>query len=80
MTSQFRFLANFEDPKIYVEVGYILLQKGQNYPYYVPGQKWAQLMKEFLFFDRCDDLEILMTGGLKPEYCIRKRNFNSGYS
>ena len=30
-------------------------------------------MKYYLLSDRCTDLEILMTGGLKPEFYIRKR-------
>ena len=47
---------------------YILVQKGQNNPYYVPGQKWARLMNEYLLYDICDDLKILMTGGMEPEY------------
>ena len=54
---------------------YILVPKGQNDPYYIAGQKWARLMKECLLSDRCADLEILMTGGLKPEYYIHKRIF-----
>ena len=33
-------------------------------------------MKEYLLSDRCDDLEILMTGGLKPEFYIRKMIFD----
>ena len=32
-------------------------------------------MKEYLLFDRCADLAILITGGLKPEYYIRERLF-----
>ena len=32
-------------------------------------------MKEYLLSDICADLEILMTSGLKFEYCIRKRIF-----
>ena len=52
---------------------YILVQKGLNDPYYVPGQKLVRLMKEYLLSDRCADMEILMTGELKPEYCICKR-------
>ena len=30
-------------------------------------------MKEYLIYDICADLAILMTGGLKPEYYIRKK-------
>ena len=63
------FLANFKDPKNDVEVVYILVQKGQTDPYYAPGQKQARLTKEWA------DLDILMTGGLKPEYYICKRIF-----
>ena len=40
------------------------------------AKKRARLMKECLLSDRCADLEILMTGGLKPEYYICKRDFN----
>ena len=32
-------------------------------------------MNEYLLSDRCDDLAILITGGLKPEYYICKRIF-----
>ena len=53
-----------------VQVLYILVQKGKNDPYYALGQKRARLMKEYLLSDRCADLEILMTGGLKPKYII----------
>ena len=53
----------------------ILVQKGQNGPYYVPVPKQAQVMKEYLLSDRIADLAFLMTSGLKPEYYIRKRNF-----
>ena len=35
-----------------------------------------RLMKVYLLSDRCDDLVILVTGGMKPEYDIRKRIFN----
>ena len=55
---------------------YILVQKGQNDPYHVPGQKRARLMKEYLISDRCADLAFLMTGGLKPEYYNREIIFN----
>ena len=34
-------------------------------------------MKEYLLSDRCADLAILMTGGLKPEYYIRNRIFKN---
>ena len=68
-------MATFLDHKNDVEVVLILVQKGQNDPYYFLGQKWARLMKEYLFSDICADLEILMTGGMKPEYYIRKGIF-----
>ena len=55
---------------------YILVQKGKNDPYYVPGQRRAGLMKEYPIFDNYADLEMLMTGGMKPEYYTRKRNFD----
>ena len=55
---------------------YILVQRGKNDPYNVPGQKRARLMKEYILSDRCADLEILMTGGLKPKYYISKRIFD----
>ena len=32
-------------------------------------------MKECLLSEECYNLEILMTGGMKPEYYIRKRFF-----
>ena len=32
-------------------------------------------MNEYLLFDRCAELEISMTGGLKPEYYTRKMIF-----
>ena len=34
-----------------------------------------RFMKEYLLSDRCNDLAIIMTGELKPEYYIRKRIF-----
>ena len=34
-------------------------------------------MKEYLLDDICAELAILMTGGLKPEYYIRKRIFKT---
>ena len=37
------------------------------------AKKRAQCMRGYLFSDRYDDLENLMTGGLKPEYYTRKR-------
>ena len=51
----------------------ILVQKGKNNPYHVPGQRRAQLMKEYILYDGWDDPAILIQGGLKPEYYIRKR-------
>ena len=38
-------------------------------------KKQARLMKEYLHYDRCAELENLTIGGLKPEYYIRKRIF-----
>ena len=55
---------------------YILVQKGQNDQYYVPGQKELRLMRGYFFSERCTNKEILMIGELKPEYYIRKRIFN----
>ena len=40
-----------------------------------PGQKQARLMKEYILSHRWADLENLVTGGLKPEFYIRKRVF-----
>ena len=66
-------METFLHPKNNVEVVYILVQRGGNDPYHVPGQKWVRLMKEYLLSDRCADLAILMTGGMKPEYYNRER-------
>ena len=46
---------------------------GRNDPYHVPGQKWTHWMKEYLLSDRCADLAVIITGGMKPEFYIRKR-------
>ena len=73
MTSQFCLLATFLYPKNDAEVFLYPSTKGAKRPYYVPGQKQARLMKAYLLSERCADLVILITGGLKPEYYIRKR-------
>ena len=52
---------------------YILVQKGQNDPYYVRGEKRAQFMKKISPLTYVLTSTIIMTGGLKREYYIRKR-------
>ena len=39
------------------------------------AKKQTCLIEEYILSDRCEDLEILMTGGLKPEYYNCERIF-----
>ena len=72
MTLSFRLFGYFFRD---VEVVQILVQRGQNDPYYVTVQKRTRKMNKYLLSDRCADLAIFMTGELNPEYYIRKRFF-----
>ena len=51
----------------------MLLKRVKNDPYHVPGQKRAQLVKEYLLSDRRSEPAILLTGVMKPEFYIHKR-------